>query len=185
MLTEKQGGKLVNYARDVIESYVCEEEMPEKPDEEFLERKRGVFVTLRKDGDLKGCIGLPEPQVPLNIAVRDAAISATQDRRFPPLEPEEVEDLDVEVTVMSKPERIDVDRPEDYLDKIKVGKHGLVIEKGVRSGLLLPQVPEEQGWDCKQYLQGLCEKAGLPTDAWKEKSVTIKCFKGKVFGEEK
>ncbi len=183
MLTDEQGGELVGYAREVLENYVRDEELPEVPEEDFLEEKKGVFVTLKKNDELRGCVGLPLPRFPLGEAVKKSAQSAADDRRFPPIQKEELEEIDGEVTVLTVPERIEVDDPEEYLEEIEVGKHGLIIKCHGKQGLLLPQVPEEQDWDCEEYLKGLCRKAMLPSGAWRNGSAEIKCFEGQVFKE--
>lgn len=183
MLTEDQGERIVIYAREVLESYIKNEELPEVPDEDFLEGERGVFVTLNKDDDLRGCVGVPLPDFPLGRAIKKAAQNAADDRRFPPIEERELDKINVEVTVLTEPEKIEVKKSQDYLDKIEVGKHGLIIKGKGRQGLLLPQVPEEQGWNCKEYLEGLCRKARLGPEAWKEDDTEINCFEGQIFKE--
>ncbi len=148
-----------------------------------MKEEKGVFVTLKKNGELRGCVGLPLPRFPLGEAVKKAARSAADDRRFHPIKKEELEEIDVEVTVLTVPERIEVDDPEEYLERIEVGKHGLMIEHRGRQGLLLPQVPLEQDWNCREYLEGLCKKAMLRPDEWKDESAKIMCFEGQIFKE--
>ncbi len=175
---EKQN--LLQIARKTIEHYVRTGRVPEfTPLTDRLKEKRGVFVTLHKYGDLRGCIGYVEPVKPLYLATRDMAISAaTEDPRFPPVKPEELKDIEIEITVLSPLQRIT--NPE----LVEVGKHGLVIRKGFHSGLLLPQVPVEQGWNRKEFLEHTCRKAGLPLDAWKEPDAELYVFTGWVFSEK-
>jgi len=117
--------------------------------------------------ELRGCIGYPYPTNPLVEAVIDAAISAaTRDPRFCPLEKKDVDKVVFEVSVLTPPEHVKTEKPEEYLKEIKVGEHGLIIEKGPYKGLLLPQVPVEWGWCEEEFLCQCCIKAGLPPDSW-------------------
>jgi AmmeMemoRadiSam system protein A len=123
---------------------------------------RGVFVTLTKDGDLRGCIGFIEPVAPLGQAVIRAAVyAATEDPRFPPVRSAELKDLKFEISVLTPVREISDPR------EIVVGKHGLVVSRGEHRGLLLPQVPVENKWDRKTFLEQASLKAGLPRDAWR------------------
>jgi uncharacterized protein len=151
-----------------------------------FEKKQGVFVTLRKSGSLRGCIGFVEPFFPLYDAVVEAAKSAAfKDPRFDVLTNEELNFIKIEISVLSDLSLITVRNCVDYLELIKIGKHGLVIRssKG-RSGLLLPQVPVEQKWDVVGYLEALCEKASLDRDAWRYLENKIYCFECEVFSED-
>jgi AmmeMemoRadiSam system protein B/AmmeMemoRadiSam system protein A len=140
-----------------------------------LVTKRGVFVTVKKHGQLRGCIGYIEPVEPLARAVSNMAVAAaTGDPRFPPVSEAELRDLTYEITVLSPLERV-TDPAE-----IKVGAHGLYIRKGGHAGLLLPQVAVEYGWDREEFLEHTCEKAGLPRDAWKE-GAEIYIYSGEIF----
>lgn len=179
-LNEQEKKSLIDIARITIEQYVREAKIPDfNPATERLKENRGVFVTLHKHGELRGCIGYVEPVKPLYLATRDMAISAaTEDPRFPPVSAEELKDIDIEITVLSPLQRIY--NPEEVI----VGKHGLVVRKGFYSGLLLPQVPVEQGWDCKQFLEWTCRKAGLPPNAYLDRSTELYVFTGEVFGEK-
>ncbi len=143
-----------------------------------LREKSGVFVTLKKHGQLRGCIGYIEGIKPIYQTVIDNAKNAAfNDPRFPKVRAEELKDITIEISVMTPLRRI------QSVDEIVVGKHGLTIEKGNRHGLLLPQVPGEWGWDRDTFLVHICRKAGLPDDAWKE-GATLKVFSAQVFGEE-
>jgi hypothetical protein len=145
----------------------------------------GVFVTLNKPDGLRGCIGFPMPVKKLSRAIVDGAIAAaTEDPRFPPVTTKELDDIMFEVTVLTPPMEIDVSDPIEYLSKIKVGRDGLIIRHSFSSGLLLPQVPVEYGWNVEEFLQHTCEKAGLARDTWKNESVKIEKFEGIIFKEE-
>ena len=144
-----------------------------------LFQERGCFVTLKKQGELRGCIGNLLPQRPLYLTVQNVAISAAiNDRRFPPVTKEELKDLSIEVSVLSPFEPV-VD-----FDEIQVGRHGLVIVKGQNQGVLLPQVATEEEWDRDEFLRQICLKAGLPEDAWQE-GAQLYVFTAEVFGEER
>jgi len=145
----------------------------------------GVFVTLNKPDGLRGCIGFPMPEKKLSRAIIEGAIAAaTEDPRFPPVTTKELDDITFEVTVLTPPMEIDVSDPIEYLSKIKVGRDGLIIRHSFSSGLLLPQVPVEYGWNVEEFLQHTCEKAGLARDTWKNESVKIEKFEGIIFKEE-
>ena len=145
----------------------------------------GVFVTLNNSDGLRGCIGFPMPEKKLSHAIVDGAIAAaTEDPRFPSVKTNELNDIVFEVTVLTPPIEIDVYDPMEYLEKIKVGRDGLIIRHSFSSGLLLPQVPVEYGWNTEEFLQHTCEKAGLARDTWKNESVKIEKFEGIIFKEE-
>ena len=151
------------------------------------ERRQGVFVTLnRKDpaeirslGRLRGCIGQPEPTYPLYYGTVQAALDAAlHDPRFQPVTAAELPRLEVEVTVLSPR------RPVTSYKDIRVGTHGIVLQKGDKAALFLPQVAPEQGWSAEQALAALAEKAGLPPDAWRE-GARLSVFTGQVFPESR
>jgi len=147
----------------------------------FSERQ-GVFVTLNKDGELRGCIGYPQPVLPLYEAVINAANSAAfKDPRFTPITKEEFGSISIEVSVLSVPEKIEVDSPKDYPKKIELGKDGLIVRSGHFSGLLLPQVATEQGWESEEFLEHTCLKAGLSQDAWLDPKTEILSFHAEIF----
>jgi AmmeMemoRadiSam system protein A len=147
-------------------------------DHEALNQTWGVFVTLKQGGSLRGCIGTIEAREPLFRAVVECAISsAVRDPRFPPVTGEEVEDISIEISVMS-PLR-SVWEPQE----IVVGIHGLYVRRGMNAGLLLPQVATEYGWDRREFLEQCCRKAGLPSGAWQEEGTEIMIFSALVFGE--
>ena len=145
----------------------------------------GVFVTLNNADGLRGCIGFPMPDKKLSHGIIDAAIAAaTEDPRFSPVKTNELNDIVFEVTVLTPPVEITVTDPMEYLEKIKVGRDGLIIRNSFSSGLLLPQVPVEYGWNVEEFLQHTCEKAGLEKDTWKNEKVKIEKFEGIVYKEE-
>lgn len=179
MLSEEAKKKLLQIARRSIAEYLKKGVIPPSlvVEGELLE-KRAAFVTLHKKGSLRGCIGFVEPTGPLYQTVSHCAVfAATQDSRFPPLVLEELEEIDLEISVLSPLEK--VENPEE----IKVGYHGLMVCRGAMRGLLLPQVAAEYGWDRNTFLNQTCRKAGLPPEAWK-KDTEIYCFHCEVFGEE-
>ncbi len=179
-LTGPEQTSLLRIARRTMESYIRSGKRPEvTPLSSKLGEKLGAFVTLHESGKLRGCIGYVEAVKPLYEAVSDMAVAAsTEDPRFPPVGAEELDKIDIEITVLSPL------RPLSSPDSVIVGEHGLVIRKGFRSGLLLPQVPLEQGWDREQFLANTCLKAGLPPNAYKEKDAQLFTFTGQVFGEK-
>jgi AmmeMemoRadiSam system protein A len=148
-------------------------------DSAALKEHRAAFVTWRtKTGELRGCIGEVIAQRSLVESIeRMAVASGTEDPRFPPIAKHELPHLTVEISALTPMSSIN---PDD----VDVGRHGLMISKGHYSGLLLPQVPLEQGWDREEYLRGLCSKAGLPSDAWRESDVQLRSFEAEVWGEE-
>ena len=184
----KQGAFAVRLARKAVEEWVGKGERLARPKcgKCFL-AKSGVFTTLYTypGRDLRGCIGFPSPVLPLADGIIEAAISATQDPRFPSLDKSELDKIIIEVSVLTKPERIPAKKPEEYTGKIKIGRDGLIIKRGARSGLLLPQVPVEYRWDANTYLQHLCMKAALSSDAWCAAGTEIYAFRSEIFGEKR
>lgn len=179
VLTQQEQRILLNIARQSLESYLTKGEVPEfKIESERLKEKRGVFVTLKKYGQLRGCIGRIVADTPLYKTVAEVAIdSAINDPRFPPVEYEELKAIEIEISILSPLEKVN-----DY-NEIVVGRDGLMIQKSGHSGLLLPQVPVENGWDRETFLKHLCYKAGLPPDAYKRKEAVIYRFSAFVFKE--
>jgi AmmeMemoRadiSam system protein A len=146
--------------------------------DEALREPAGAFVTLTRDGDLRGCIGSIQAVEPLYQAVASSAVSAAfRDPRFPPLSPGELDHLDLEISVMGPIERV------TNIEDIGVGRDGLIISRGPYAGLLLPQVATEYGWDRQTFLEHTCRKAGLPPDAWRAQDCRIEKFSAFVFGE--
>lgn len=187
-LTVDDGTALVKTARRIVTEYLKtgKKISPEKQFQNDFSFNSGVFVTLNTKLGLRGCIGYPLPDRKLFDALEDAAIaSATEDPRFSSVRSEELESITFEVTVLTPPKKIIVNKPEEYLSKIKVGRDGLIVRNGFNSGLLLPQVPVEYDWNEKQFLEYTCEKAGLSKDYWKDPNTEIQKFEGIVFKEEK
>ncbi len=186
MIDLDKGKKAVKYARNVVENKVKNDTIPGF-DEDFFDEKQGAFVTLHThpNHDLRGCIGIPTPVMKLKDAIAEGASSATRDPRFPPLSVDELDKIIIEVTILTKPEIIKVDKPQEYVDTIKIGRDGLIVEKGMFKGLLLPQVPVEQEWDKEEFLNHTCMKAGLPPDSWFETDTKIYKFSGQIFTETK
>jgi uncharacterized protein (TIGR00296 family) len=146
---------------------------------------RGVFVTLQTHpaGRLRGCIGFPLPVYPLGVAIaRAAAAAALEDPRFSPVRAPELPKLTVEVSILTLPEPIE-GPPEDRSAHVVIGRDGLIADAGARSGLLLPQVAPEQGWNAVEFLEGVCEKADLPLGAWRKSATQIRRFQAEVYRE--
>ena len=187
-LSNDDGHTLVKTARMIVTQYLKNGTKP-KLEKEFTDNfsfKSGVFVTLNSTLGLRGCIGYPLPDKSLFNALEDAVISAaTKDSRFPAVKSKELDSITFEVTILTPPKKIVVSKPEEYLSKIKVGRDGLIVKHGFYSGLLLPQVPIEYGWNEKEFLEYTCEKAGLPKNYWKNLETEIQKFEGIVFKEEK
>ena len=141
--------------------------------------KAGAFVTLHAHGALRGCIGHVEADRPLPDVVASCAVSAaSSDPRFPPLTSSELPQLDIEISVMGPLEAV------HSIGEIEVGRHGLLIERGWRRGVLLPQVAPEWGWDAATFVVQTCRKAGLPPTAWPDGGATLYRFEAEIFGEQ-
>jgi len=182
MLSEEQKKRVLELAREAIESYFQHKEP--KFDDKFLSKKHGVFVTIKLGDQLRGCIGFPEPTYTLGEAIIQASRAAAfNDPRFPELNESELKDIKIEVSVLTEPDEIKVKKPEEYIEKINIGTDGLIAKKGFQAGLLLPQVATEWGWDSKEFLQQTCVKAGLTIDAWKDADTKIFKFQADVFSE--
>lgn len=187
MLTEKQGSKLVDAARKSLESLILKDYKVSSKDlkqYEYMKEKKGVFVTLKnKDGGLRGCIGRPYPTERLIDAVLESSRDAARDPRFPQVNEKELGKISLEVTVLTKPRGIDVKNLEEAEKQIELGKHGLIIKGHGKSGLLLPQVPEEHGMNLEEFLGSTCLKAGLSREEWKKRDIEVYKFRGQVFKE--
>jgi len=175
-LTLEEKGELLQLARQAVQTYVAEKRVVARETENMnLLSDRGAFVTLKKGGELRGCIGFIEPVASLwETIIHTAIYAASEDPRFPPITPEEVKDLEYEISVLTPLKKIDNPRA------VQVGKHGLVIAMGQNRGILLPQVPVENNWDRETFRCQACVKAGLPPDAWK-KGADISVFEAIVF----
>lgn len=191
-LSRVEGKFLVELARKAVEERLKSRQnisVPENIHEKFRQ-PCGVFVTINsaknEEKKLRGCIGYPYPTTPLAQAVIESAISsATQDPRFYPLSLSELDNVVFEVSVLTPPQIIEAKRPNEYPSRIEVGKDGLIIERGIFKGLLLPQVPVEWEWDEEEFLCQCCTKAGLPPDCWLLEGTKIYKFQAIIFEEEK
>ncbi len=185
-LAEEEGKKGLQLAREAIEQYLSDSmKMKQKNGLPVsFEEERGVFVTLNKYGTLRGCIGYPYPVFKLKDAIIDAAISAAvNDPRFPAVTEEELTDITIELTVLTVP-LVLKEQPKELPKHIEIGKHGLIVKKGVYQGLLLPQVATEHNWSSEEFLCESCWKAGLPQDAWLDEDTEVSIFEGQIFKEE-
>jgi len=178
LLTHAQQNTLLHLARDAIRIYletgknkkVREKEAP-------FSTPRGAFVTLKKGDKLRGCIGRIIADQPLDRVVIEMAVAAaTQDYRFSPISSEDLSDINIEISVLSPP------KAAADPSQIRVGRDGIIVSQGGRSGVLLPQVPVEWGWDRETYLNHGCLKAGLDETAWK-RGARIETFTAQVFSE--
>ncbi len=179
-LDDNDKRELLRIARATLREYLTTGFMPPgAPHRKSLLEPRGAFVTIHTGGELRGCIGRVDADTPLYLAVEQLAVAAaTRDPRFDPLRAEELPETRIEISVLSP--LVD-GKPDD----IEIGKHGLVITRGVRRGLLLPQVAVEHELDRERFLDETCAKAGLPPGAWKEPGTSLQLFTADVFGEPK
>ncbi len=183
LLTLEEGRTAVRLARKAIETYLAERKVIQDRLSGVFEQKRGVFTTLTKHGELRGCIGFPYPIKRLDEAIIESAIAAaTEDPRFPPVTLEEMDEIIVEVTVLTPLEKINA-KPIELPKHIEIGKHGLMVKRGFYSGLLLPQVAVEYGFDTEEFLSQTCMKAGLPPDCWLMEGTEVYRFEGQIFKE--
>jgi len=175
-LSPEEREKLKQLVKDSIEGILFGREYTPIEASGLLAEECGAFVTIKNRGSLRGCIGYVRGYLPLHETVRDMAIQAAfHDPRFAPVTKDEWKDCDFEISVLTPMKKI------TSVDEIEVGVHGLYIEKGVHSGLLLPQVATEQGWDRTEFLEYTCYKAGLPKDAWRSKDTDMYIFSADVF----
>jgi AmmeMemoRadiSam system protein A len=180
MLSHSEKLYLLNTARNSISSAVGGTSISKTdPRSQFRVEYAGAFVTLLKEGELRGCMGYTEKVKSLMDMVEDvAAMAATEDPRFAPVLPDELPHIEIEISVLSPMERV------DSIEKIEVGKHGLLLEWRRNRGLLLPQVPVEYGWDRETFLNQTSRKAGLSPDGWRLPEAKLFCFTAEVFGEK-
>lgn len=190
LLNKSERETLLRLARDTIETYLSSEKVidPTQGDYELtpvLRRELGTFVTLRKQGALRGCIGVIEERLPLCRAVVEYAIhAATRDPRFRPVTAEEAKEIEIEISVMNPTaDLLSPFQKVKDVSEIVIGRDGLFLKKGMVQGILLPQVPVEQGWDRDTLLVGICRKAGLPDGSWEDKDAELYRFSAQVFGE--
>ncbi len=181
LLTPDEGILAVRLARGTLEYTIAKKPKPMVHLTPVFDEKRGVFVTLTRNGQLRGCIGFPYPVMPLGDAIENAAVAAAlEDPRFPQVRKDELGSLDFEVTVLTPPVPLECE-PEERPAHIEIGRHGLIARGMGTSGLLLPQVATEYNWDAKTFLDHTCDKAGLPSSCWTRKNVEILTFEGQIF----
>ena len=184
MLTCAEGRTAVHLAKEALTSYIGMKKVIELENlPPVFKEMRGVFVTLHEDGDLRGCIGYPMPILPLGRAIEDSAINAgSRDPRFPRVRKEELGRIEVEVTILTPPEPYT--EPKKKLPElVQVGRDGLIVTRGPYTGLLLPQVAPEWGFDSMEFLSQTCVKAGLPADAWLDEDTEVQHFQAQIFAE--
>jgi AmmeMemoRadiSam system protein A len=179
-LTDQDKKALLDIAKRAIIAKAGSRELPKLTMElPILKEKRGAFVTLKKRGHLRGCIGYIKAVKPLGETVQEMAVAAAfHDPRFPSVKGDEIRDLSFEISVLSPLQKMKT------IDDIEVGKHGLYMVRGYNSGLLLPQVATEYGWDRETFLKETCYKAGLPPQSWKDKETDIYIFSADYFSDK-
>ncbi|MEM1578853.1 MAG: TIGR00296 family protein [Archaeoglobaceae archaeon] len=181
-LSLEDGTRAVKLARRAIEEYLESRRIIKEQIGGVFSQKRGVFTTLIKNNDLRGCIGFPYPIKRLDEAIIESAIAAAvDDPRFEPVRRSEMDEILVEITILTEPEKINA-KPKDLPKFVEIGKHGLMVRKGYFSGLLLPQVAVEFGFDAEEFLSQTCMKAGLSPDCWLT-GVEVYRFEGQIFKE--
>lgn len=181
VLNDAERAELLRIARASVESAVRDRKAyePPIPSSPALVQERGAFVTLKKHGDLRGCIGYASPIRPLYLTVRDvAAYAALRDSRFSPVRSDELRDLEYEISVLSPFQHV------MKTEMVRVGEHGLLVRQGDHEGVFLPQVPVEQHWDRRTFLEQAAVKAGLPGDAWQDAATDLFTFTALVFSEQ-
>ncbi len=179
MLKSKEKKILLDIAHKAIVAVVREEDTtPEPREEKALNTRSGCFVTIKQDDELRGCIGNFQSDLPLFKEVAEmAAASACKDPRFYPLQEDEINNISIDISVLSPLEKI------DSIESIEIGTHGIYLEKGYYRGVLLPQVATEHNWDRETFLKQTCIKAGLPTDSWEAEETDIYIFSAEVFSD--
>ncbi len=181
VLSPAQKKELLKIARSTIETFVKTGKTPDVSTKDArLNEIEGAFVTITMHGALRGCIGNIIGTEPLVETVRDMSVAAaSQDPRFSPVTPAQLKDIDIEISVLSKPRRV------KDASEIQLGKHGVIVSDGIHQGVFLPQVADETGWSKEEFLSELCaQKAGLPPDAWKDPSIALYVFTADVFSEK-
>jgi AmmeMemoRadiSam system protein A len=170
--------RLLDLARRSLEAQVHRAPPPTPGSGGVFDIPAGAFVSIHHHGELRGCLGRIESSGRLvDTVVHLASIVGQADPRFPPVRPDELDGISLEISVLTEPTEVET------VDEIEVGRHGLIVEQGLRRGLLLPQVAMEYRWDRDTFLEHTCLKAGLPKDAWK-RGARILVFEAEVFGEE-
>jgi AmmeMemoRadiSam system protein A len=182
MLNPDQKKEILKLARNTIVNYVEKGIITRyATDDEALKQHDGAFVTIHKSGMLRGCIGMIESDNMLFETIIEMAIeSSTADPRFEPLSPDELNEIEIEVSVLFPKKRI------KSIDEIEMGKHGVIVKRGLASGVFLPQVATETGWSKQEFMRNLCEgKAGIEPDCYEDPGTEIYIFEADVFGEKK
>ncbi len=188
-LSIEEGRAAVLAARDALDAHVSGGRPKVRAAQsQVFSELRGVFVTINRSDQgperLRGCIGFPYPVKQLGEAIEEAAIAAaTEDPRFPPVTKGELSSVVVEVSILTKPEVLNVPRAQDRPSKVRIGTDGLIISRFGLSGLLLPQVATEYNMDPVEFLSQACLKAGLPPDAWLDGETEVQTFQAEVFEE--
>lgn len=189
----EEGTMLINFARDNIEFFLKNDRRIPIPNliKEKFTNKYGAFITLNKynvqGNPLRGCIGYIEPKYSLYDVIHKISInSAIEDSRFPSVSSEEMDNIIIELSILTPPKLIEINDPMEYLNKIVIGRDGLIVEKGMRRGLLLPQVPidHNRNWDVETFLSQTCVKAWLDSQAWKDLSTKVYSFQAILFEEK-
>jgi len=188
-LSNEEGEAAVALARQTLDAHVTGARKPPTRLRGVFLEKRGVFVTLNTvEGalqELRGCIGYPEPIKPLGEAIQDVTVYASEDPRFPhEVTEDELGRIVVEVSVLTLPSELTAARRRDLPAKIRLGVDGLIISNSFTSGLFLPQVSTEQGWDQETFIAEACGKAGLPFDAWLSEGTKVQVFQAEIFAEK-
>ena len=185
LLTDHEGALALKSARAAVEYLIANRPKPEMKFTPVFNEKRGVFVTLTKEGCLRGCIGFPYPVIQLGTAIEQTAVAAaSEDPRFPAITRNELPAIQVEVTVLTPPIPLTCP-PDDRPNHVEPGRHGLIVRGMGTSGLLLPQVCTDYNWDAREFLDQTCVKAGLPPHLWHNKSVEVLTFEGQIFSEHR
>ncbi len=189
-MSVEEGKAAVKLARETLEHHVKGGHLTVRSwSTGFLSKERGVFVTLNVVGPaperLRGCIGFPYPVKKLGEAIQEATVAAaSEDPRFPPVIPRELDTIVVEVSVLTPPTPLEAQRRQDVPRMVRIGRDGLIVSRSEASGLLLPQVATEFGLDETEFLSQACMKAGLTPDAWLDKETTLQVFQAEIFAEK-
>lgn len=179
-LTADERTVLLRLARAALEAGVSGAASPALPTGDLSTVRRGAFVTLECHHALRGCIGHLAADRPVADVVADMAVAAAlEDPRFPPVSSAELADIEIEISVLTTPRRLDRADPR----RITIGRDGVIVERGGARGLLLPQVAPGYGWGAERFLSAACEKAGLPSSAWREPGTVVLTFQADIFGE--
>ena len=182
MISLKEGKKLIKYCKELIESKFNDKKVS---DLKGFDEKLGIFVTLYRKGILRGCIGYPEPIYKLNKGIKEATLNAAfSDPRFLSVRKHEIPEIEVEISILTKPQLIKVKNPLEYLDKIEIGKDGLIVKSNFATGILFPRDAGDENWDPEEFLGQACMKARLDFTAWMDSKVEVYKFQAQIFKEE-